>query len=340
MVVKMSDIYFTFGVLAYNSELYILETLESIKYQVLNYADGRSIQLIIGDDGSKDNTVQICDMWIKHNRSLFTEAVILSSSNNQGTVLNYKKIFNAVKGKFFHIIAGDDLFNYLDIFKYAENLRKYDIVSTIPISVNSKRDVFVEKHRLHRFLYNLNNEPYDSSKLIKKEMYGSFLHTPSTVFKKELYDENVQAFVEQFFLFEDDPKWYKLLSRTGKLKLVLYPIVLYRYQEKSVSHNPGPFEKDVIKLIEIYKNESYSFLLNIFLDSEIRIIKHNTKIGYANFVREVSYLRALFFNSLNKKTKNRVLDMSQISCESCKYYREILKKSEEYKNMFEGQKKC
>ena len=37
---------FTFGILAYNQEKEILETLESIRYQIEHYSDNENINLI------------------------------------------------------------------------------------------------------------------------------------------------------------------------------------------------------------------------------------------------------------------------------------------------------
>ena len=50
---------FTFGILAYNQEKEILETLESIRYQIEHYSDNENINLILIDDSSADNTVDV-----------------------------------------------------------------------------------------------------------------------------------------------------------------------------------------------------------------------------------------------------------------------------------------
>ena len=50
-------------VVTFNSEKYVLETLESIKSQ--NYKG--AMELIVSDDGSSDDTVSICEKWILSN---------------------------------------------------------------------------------------------------------------------------------------------------------------------------------------------------------------------------------------------------------------------------------
>ena len=50
-------------VITYNSAKYVLETLESAKNQTY-----QNIELIISDDCSIDNTVDICTRWLNENK--------------------------------------------------------------------------------------------------------------------------------------------------------------------------------------------------------------------------------------------------------------------------------
>ena len=58
----MQEIPVTIIVLCYNAEATIIDTLESIRLQ-----DYKRISLIIGDDASRDNSVEIARRWIKDN---------------------------------------------------------------------------------------------------------------------------------------------------------------------------------------------------------------------------------------------------------------------------------
>ena len=55
-------------VITYNSSKYVLETLESAKAQTY-----QNIELIVTDDCSNDNTVEICRKWIEENKERFQE---------------------------------------------------------------------------------------------------------------------------------------------------------------------------------------------------------------------------------------------------------------------------
>ena len=53
-------------VISYNSERYIIETLDSIKNQTYE-----RIQLVLSDDGSRDQTMKIAEEWIQKNGKRF-----------------------------------------------------------------------------------------------------------------------------------------------------------------------------------------------------------------------------------------------------------------------------
>ena len=92
------------NVLMYNSSKYILETLESIKAQTYP-----NIELIMSDDKSTDNTVQICEKWISKNKDRFASYQILVPNHNTGQSGNYNRAFRAATGKWIKEIDGDDL---------------------------------------------------------------------------------------------------------------------------------------------------------------------------------------------------------------------------------------
>ena len=62
------DMLVTVVVVTYNSSKYVLETLDSIFEQTY-----KNIELIITDDGSSDNTVELCREWLTHYGDRFTQ---------------------------------------------------------------------------------------------------------------------------------------------------------------------------------------------------------------------------------------------------------------------------
>jgi alpha-1,3-rhamnosyltransferase len=91
-------------VVTYNSSEYVIETLESAKKQ--SY---RNIELIITDDCSPDNTVEICRDWIEQNKERFVNAELISVEKNTGIAANCNRGIAKTKGEWIKLIAGDDL---------------------------------------------------------------------------------------------------------------------------------------------------------------------------------------------------------------------------------------
>ena len=90
-------------VVSYNSEKFIVETLESIKNQNYDF-----IELIICDDCSVDLTVELCINWITKNNKIFKNIELITSMNNYGISVNINKGLNKATGEWIKFIAGDD----------------------------------------------------------------------------------------------------------------------------------------------------------------------------------------------------------------------------------------
>lgn len=321
---------FTFGVLTFNSSKYVIETLESIKYQIEQYGREWNCDLIVSDDFSGDNTVILIQKWIENNRMLFCYADILEAKKNNGTVINYQKLYDSVRTEYFHIIAGDDLFSSNNIFEYIKKLKQYEVVTTIPISLDEK-GLFIEYSRLYRFIGNMKKKNWTSKQLVHSEMYGSFVHTPSTIFRKEMYDETIQKYVGKFDLFEDDPKWFRLFEKTKSILFEIYPIVLYRYHDESVCHIPNKrFRKDMLRLYADYISVCKSWRMKFFLNSKYKTCKNCRKISFANFCRFLEGRIALVKVLINKSDYDKIKKVEQICANESLYYQGIVDKSNKF----------
>ena len=92
------------AVVTYNSSKTVLETLDSIKEQTYP-----NIELIISDDCSKDNTVELCRGWVEKNKGRFVRVEILTVETNTGVSANFNRADAASRGEWGKPIAGDDL---------------------------------------------------------------------------------------------------------------------------------------------------------------------------------------------------------------------------------------
>ena len=90
-------------VLTYNSAKTVIETLDSIYH--LTYP---KIELIVSDDASNDNTLDICKSWIEKYKARFENVQLLTVHNNTGTAMNFHRAAKACHADWLKAIAGDD----------------------------------------------------------------------------------------------------------------------------------------------------------------------------------------------------------------------------------------
>lgn len=106
-----------FGVMTYNQESIICETLESIKYQIETYGKDIDCTIIITDDCSRDKTVKVIENWLKNNGELFCNIIKKYNKENKGVPYNYNAIMQLIETEAFEIVAGDDLLSTDNIFE-------------------------------------------------------------------------------------------------------------------------------------------------------------------------------------------------------------------------------
>lgn len=254
---------FIFGVMFYNHEKYVLECLESIKYQIVTYGQNKDFKLVITDDNSNDRTKNIVQNWITINKQLFSEINLKFNDQNIGVVANYHYILSSISQcEDFKVLAGDDLYSSQNLFAKYENLNKNEIKSFYKIML-SDGVIKYDEVALYSYYWNMNHK-YNKNKMLRIFRRGGYLHTPSTIHSKELYDQaQCQNFNSKFRLFEDDPTWYMMLKHVNPIDVHFEEdeIVLYRIHENAISNgtNVSPFilEKDLLQ--DFYKKDSCGF---------------------------------------------------------------------------------
>jgi glycosyltransferase involved in cell wall biosynthesis len=88
------------GMPVYNGARYIAEALDSLLAQT--YED---FELVIGDNGSTDGTLEICREYAGRDPRIS----VLESAENRGAAWNYNRVFRASHGGYFRWAAHDDV---------------------------------------------------------------------------------------------------------------------------------------------------------------------------------------------------------------------------------------
>lgn len=262
---------------SYNSEKTIIETLDSIKAQ-----DYEPFEVIISDDASIDNTVQVCRSWLENNPNYLRIVTLLTSNTNVGTCKNLNRAINHSKGDWIKAIAADDrlLPNCLkDDVKFITQHPDTDLLFTDSkgfgnneIAVNCK---WVGDSS--RYFNRLNAKQFKLVLLQK-----NFLSAPSAFIKMETFKE-LGGFDENFKLVEDWPFWLKALDQGKVMKYMPTLTVEYRLSETSVSNNfqNSTFMHDRHELWMLTLNymRKISFFSNIYVSSLLRLSKNSNLLN-------------------------------------------------------------
>lgn len=93
----------TIVVVTYCSARYVIETLDAIYNQTYPF-----IHLIISDDQSPDDTVQVCQDWLDIHEKRFLTTQIIQTPKNLGAVGNCKQALTHITTELYIMTAGDD----------------------------------------------------------------------------------------------------------------------------------------------------------------------------------------------------------------------------------------
>ena len=91
--------FFTIAMPIFNAEKYLNESISSIIMQT-----EKDFELVLVDDGSKDNSVGVCLEWINK----YPNLIRLIKKENTGSLLTRRKCLEEAKGQYIYIMDADD----------------------------------------------------------------------------------------------------------------------------------------------------------------------------------------------------------------------------------------
>jgi glycosyltransferase involved in cell wall biosynthesis len=218
-------------VITYNSTNYILETLESIKNQTYS-----NIELIISDDCSSDNTINICEKWLIDNGKSFKDFKIIRAIKNTGVAANCNRGVSAANGDWVKLIAGDDLLlpNCIgDNIKFTKNHPNINVfISNMIVFLDGTfpRKILEIRKPSNKHIWNQLvsiNKQYEVNLL---EYHGN---TPSYFINSKVYE--IIKYDDSFPFLEDYPFSLNALKSGFKIEYLDVDTVLYRERAGSLS---------------------------------------------------------------------------------------------------------
>lgn len=252
MINKLNDKVFnplvSIIVITYNSSKYVLETLESAKAQTY-----QNIELIVSDDGSTDNTVEICREWIEKNKERFVHTELITVEKNTGIPANCNRGVKAAQGEWVKLIAGDDTLKKEAISSYINFISIHPecslLHSSIEIYKNKIENENKQQTKNHLFL----TEKLNANVQFELLSLGNLIYAPSVIIKKSLLDK-LEGFDESIPLCEDWPFWLKATKNGFKFYYLDIPCANYRIHDSSIfssAMNKNIFNPEFIKINKI-----------------------------------------------------------------------------------------
>lgn len=233
---------------AYNSEKYLSKTLVSVGKQTYG-----NIEIIIVDDGSKDNTLAIARDFQNNNSS-----VKVISSKNGGTACARNLGLTSAEGDYICFFDSDDIMlpNKIE--------RQVAFLDVHPECELSYSDLYHFIDGTYE-LFHLAVPRPSGDMLLDVLSHGSFINPNSTMLRRSLF-ERVGGFDESLIRSEDLGYFLKLGYEKSVVLFQDEVLTLYRIRTNSVSaddilvyeHAVGLFKK---YLLQIDINSSYRHLL-------------------------------------------------------------------------------
>lgn len=323
----MPMINYSFLVLSYNHEKYIIEHLESIKYQVEYFGSDKKIKLIVNDDASKDNSVFLIEKWLEKNKCFFEQVVILKNEKNIGTCHSVTNMISHVGESFFKITAGDDVYSCENIFELMDLSKDIDIVSGFPLYLFAQ-DIYIDKFIIKCMI--ASNLIYAGKSLLHRFKSITFDNAPNACYKKEYFKSNSTIdFLNMFDVTEDWPIQISIAraNASAESSLLEKCFVLYRRTEGSTYLVAS--SRFVIDKNKIYKNliNDSSFFEKIFLKNRrfaFNFGKYGRFFNISLYIFFVKYLCNI--KVINNRFREVNINMVKINS----HYALIKKRSKSY----------
>ena len=281
-------------VITYNQETTILETLESIKYQITKFGAHITFQLILADDASTDSTRAKIEKWLYKNADIFSDIVKAYLNKNAGICKNYAQAFRRVAADHFAVIAGDDLWPNINLTELILSCEEKEIIGGLPLFF--KDYSILQDKRLYYSIAACSY--YNEKKIIQISKYRCPVLNGFIIGKK-LISEEVLRFSEQFDLLDDQARQVRMfeLYKDFKYRYANLPILLYRKSDSQVTNNAGVFNtriiQDKVGLTDyVLKHEWNPFIRIAARYERMRVsdperFKKLWKFGYIQAYREI-----------------------------------------------------
>jgi len=265
-------------VITYNSAKYVLETLESAKAQTY-----QNIELIVSDDCSTDDTVEICRDWINENGERFVRTELITAEKNTGIAPNCNRGLFAAKGEWIKYIAGDDVLLSNCIIEFTNAIINNENIKII------FSDGFINGEEKTINTYRLEFYGMTASQQYIELLKKNILLAPASFINRYLAT-SLNGFNEDYPLFEDYPFFLKVLQNNNKIYHLNKKLVNYRVNYESISST------------NIMNLNYYESVLNYFQRVHLKSLRNSGLIKfYCHYFIELILLKLVLMKIIKRK---------------------------------------
>ncbi len=263
---KIKNTVVSIVIITYNSSRYVIETLESIKSQTYN-----EIELIVSDDCSEDNTVEISSKWIENNKGRFINTKLITTPVNTGISSNCNRGLRASSGEWLKIISGDDILLSNSI---KDNLEFAVLNPKVSFIFSNVCEIDENSNMIKTVVINEGQNMFANLSCAKKQLkyysrWPIFLNTPTFIYKRELL-KSIGYCDEEFMIYEDLSTLFKVLENNIKIYHLDKTTVAYRIHNNAVSRNikhDALRENEAFRIFKKYQMKN----LNLFNPFDLSI---------------------------------------------------------------------
>lgn len=293
----------------YNVEKYLDRCIRSLTFNSEILDD---IEIIIVNDGSKDNSLLIAKKYEKE----FPKSVLVIDKENGGHGSTINEGLKVASGKYFKVIDSDDWVNIDDMVNFVESLKKLDVDMVV---TNYQQELVYESRN---FIFNYKpieyNQIYDFDKFDFNIIKPNYFAMHAITYKTEMLRDCKLYLDEKTFYVDME---YILLPITHVKTFTYLDYNIYRYfigrpdqsvNIKSMVKNRKNHEKVLKRLIDFYntaklsksKKEYVRYILDYMLNTEYNIFT-KAKLPSKKDKKEIKQ-----FDKYLKKNCNQLYDDS------------------------------
>jgi glycosyltransferase involved in cell wall biosynthesis len=291
----------------YNGEKYLVACVESILRQTF-----KNFELLIVDDSSSDNTLQIAQDYEK----LDNRIRVVSNKQNLGLVGNWNRCIELAKGEWIKFVFQDDwmALNCLEKMVSAIGPKDYFVFCRRGFNFEENTPKATQEYylnhskKVHRiFADKLNAKPEDIVAIASQNIGFNFIGEPTSVILNRKVFKDYGLFNENLIHICDADFWTRIAIHIG-VRYVPEQLVTFRVHinaTTSKNQSSRKFRKNVLDPLVMWHDVAFhstylplrQFLRDQALDTE-KILQQRMKKAYQELIRDPNVTSVADWNDI------------------------------------------